>query len=220
MFSSSLEPADVAADVSRSRAPSDFLISPSDSPASRSFSMTCTSSSASSAISPGTSMKIVRTAPPRSESTRISFSLVSRTSSSFSRTACSMRGPSATPSSCVRTPSDWAARRRMISIAEPPAGYLLRELESFDALERPDLHQLVHVDAVRLVGRNASGRRVRMEEKSLLFQVAHRVADGRRRDPESEPARDRARSRGLRRLDVRADHRLEDLAFAIGELGL
>ena len=57
-----------------------------------------------------------------------------------------------------------------------------------------------------------------MEEKPLLLQVAHRVADRRRRDAEPEPPRERPRSGRLGSFDVAADHRFEHAAFAPAEL--
>ena len=57
-----------------------------------------------------------------------------------------------------------------------------------------------------------------MKEKALLFQIAHRVADGRRRHAEPEPARQRPRSGGLGSFDVAANHRFQYAAFASAEL--
>ena len=132
----------------------------------------------------------------------------------------SRRGPSATPSSCVSTPSVCAARRRMVSIVELlPRDVLAQPL----ALRRRRsarraVEQRVDVDAVRLVGGDAAGRGVRVEEEPLLLEVAHRVADRRGRHAEPEPARQHARPGRLRGLDVRLDHRLEHAALARREL--
>jgi len=57
-----------------------------------------------------------------------------------------------------------------------------------------------------------------MEEKSLLLQVAHGVADGRRRYAKTEPPGDRARSSRLSSLHIRLDDGLQYPAFTIVEL--
>jgi hypothetical protein len=91
------------------------------------------------------------------------------------------------------------------------AGELFAQPVALALGERPDLHERVDVEPVRLVSRHAAGRRVRVEEEALLLQVAHGVADGGRRDAEAELPRERARPGGLRRGDVALDDRGEHL---------
>ena len=103
-------PAPVAGAASRSRSASVARISRNVRPASRSFSTTATWATASAARRSGISTKIVRITPLFSVSTRSSRSEETWISSSRSSTAFSSDGPTATPSSRVRTPNTWAAR--------------------------------------------------------------------------------------------------------------
>ena len=141
-----------------------------------------------------------------------------RMSSRLCSVASSRRGPSATPSSCVRMPSTCAARRRIASMAVPvPESSSNRRPRSTSLIgvtriERVDVH------AIRHVGGDAPGGRVRMEEKALLLEIAHGVANRRGRHAQPESARDHARSSGLSSLDVRLDHRFQNPAFTFVEL--
>ena len=56
-----------------------------------------------------------------------------------------------------------------------------------------------------------------MEEVPLLFQIAHRVPDRRRRHTDAEATRDRAGACGLRCLDVALNHGLENAPFPDGD---
>ncbi len=103
----------------------------------------------------------------------------------------------------------WPTHRPMIC---PPELALLLRTDGVDPHERIDVH------AIRLVGGNATGGRVRVKQESLFFEVAHGVANGRRRDPETEASRQRARARRLGRGHITVDHGFEDLSFPFGEL--
>src|SRR3989449_8066750 len=63
----------------------------------------------------------------------------------------------------------------------------------------------------------SAGGGVGVVEVALLLEVAHRVADRRRRQPELIALRNRPAARRLGGLDVRFDHGLEHLALAVGE---
>src|ERR1700681_222043 len=56
-----------------------------------------------------------------------------------------------------------------------------------------------------------------MVEVALLFQVAHRVADGRRRDAQPEFVGKTPRTGWLSRFDVRLDYSFENTTFALVE---
>jgi hypothetical protein len=58
-----------------------------------------------------------------------------------------------------------------------------------------------------------------MVEVTLLLEVAHGVANGRRRNPEPELVGKIARAGRLSRLDVRLDYGFENTPFALVQTG-
>ena len=108
-----------------------------------------------------------------------------------------------------------------VSDRTEPLAYLLKQkpIASDEGKTWPAglLQERVHVHPVRPVRRHPSRRGVGMEEIPLLFQVAHRVANGGRRDPQVEAPHHRATPRGLSGVHVGADHRLEDELLALRE---
>src|SRR5207248_3155511 len=83
---------------------------------------------------------------------------------------------------------------------------------------RRGAQQRVHVGAIRLVGGHATGRRVRMEEKTLLLQVAHRVANRRRRNAQAKATCQRPRAGRLGGLNVRLNDSFENATLALRQL--
>ena len=77
--------------------------------------------------------------------------------------------------------------------------------------------QLVGVEAVALIGRNATRRRVRMHEQAEPLQLGERRADRRRRDAQPGALDEVLRADRLARGDVLLDDDPEDLTLAISE---
>src|SRR6185437_5619398 len=100
----------------------------------------------------------------------------------------------------------------------PAAGESLEQRVARAGIERREMKQTVNVDAIRDVGWHTAGRRMRMEEKPLVLQVAHGVANGSRRNAEAEPAGNESRSRRFCCFHVRLDDRCEHAPLAFGEL--
>src|SRR6185436_4809646 len=90
----------------------------------------------------------------------------------------------------------------------------LDEISLFPAGRR-EPHQVVHVPAVCLISGNPAGRRVRMVEISLLLQLAHRVANGRRGDSQPAPLHNSLTGRGLGGLDEGLDDRFKHPGLAV-----
>ena len=77
--------------------------------------------------------------------------------------------------------------------------------------------QLLHIEAIGLRGRNASGRGVRLLQKSGVGQIGHDVANGGGAQVLAIIARQRARSNRLARGDVGLHDGGQDFAFAFAD---
>src|ERR1041385_1764448 len=71
-------------------------------------------------------------------------------------------------------------------------------------------HQRVDIRSIRLVRGNSASGRMRMKEETFLLQIAHRVANRRRRNSQAASLGQGSRPCGLGGFDVCADHSLED----------
>ena len=86
-------------------------------------------------------------------------------------------------------------------------------------LESPRRREVIDVEAIALVGRDATGGRVWLGEVALLLEVRHVVAHRGRRDRDCPAAGDVARAHRLGRRDVFLHHRAEDGDFAFVKHG-
>ena len=84
---------------------------------------------------------------------------------------------------------------------------------------RAGLHQRIDEQAQTEVGGLATGRDVRVIQKSQTLEVVHGAADGRWRHLVVHRARDAHRSHGLSGSEVGFDHAPEHLARAGVEVG-
>ena len=80
-------------------------------------------------------------------------------------------------------------------------------------------HEVVDEEAVALVGRDAPGRRVRLDEVALLLEHGHLVAHRRGRDAHAGRVGDVGGPDGKRRGDVLLHHRTQDRRLAFVEHG-
>src|SRR5262249_24363267 len=83
---------------------------------------------------------------------------------------------------------------------------------------RREAHDLIHVHPIRPVGRDPSGRGMRVKEIPLVLQLAHGVPDGGGRHAKPEAADNGLASGGLSGLDVGLDDRFEDLELPLAQL--
>jgi len=93
------------------------------------------------------------------------------------------------------------------------------QTRAFDVGQNDRLHESIHEETVCGVGRDTACRRVRVEEITLLLQIAHRIADRGGGDAEFEAARDRATPGRLGRIHIGADDGIQYLAFSFGQFG-
>ena len=77
---------------------------------------------------------------------------------------------------------------------------------------------MIDIEAVALVGRDASGRGMRFLEVAHLFKFTHLVADGGRGEGEFGQGGKRLGTDRLGRADVFGNDRFENLLFAFGKL--
>ncbi len=94
----------------------------------------------------------------------------------------------------------------------------LEELLALLGAHGADLEQGVDEEAQPLIGGHAAGRGVRLLEEAGLLEIAHDVADGRRREVDPGPARDGARADGVARGQVLLHDGGEDLAGTVVEV--
>ena len=106
-------------------------------------------------------------------------------------------------------------------------GLLHDQLQPVDALvkvlaDQPDLvlrqlaapHDAVHIQPVRLVGRHAAGRGVRLLQVPHLLQVGHLIANGRTGEVQAGTAADRPRTDGRGREHILVDDGFQNLQFS------
>src|SRR5207249_11606005 len=84
--------------------------------------------------------------------------------------------------------------------------------------DRRPRHEALDEVAVAEVRRDASGRGVRVHQEAKLLECGELVPHGGGRDAEAVATDERRRSDRLRRRDVLADHRAQQLALALPEL--
>ena len=77
--------------------------------------------------------------------------------------------------------------------------------------------QLVRVQPVRLLGRDAAGRRVRMREQAARLELGELVADRRRRDAQTGALDEVPRADRLAGRDVLLDDAREEVALPRGQ---
>ena len=82
------------------------------------------------------------------------------------------------------------------------------------------LEQAVGVVAIAALGRDPTGRRVRVCQQPAGLELRELGPDRGRGDNQARSRNERARADGLARRDVRLDHAAQDLALALGELDL
>ena len=150
-------------------------------------------------------------APPSPPST------TSRTSWALRMVAASDFGPTTTAALCVSLVEQVG---RLVEHLLQPAvggGEEVTDLAGHRGIERVRRGEVVDEEAVALVGRDAPGRGVGLDQEALLLEHRHLVADGGRRHAD---ARCRGDVRGpdrLRGRDVLLHHGAQDCGLAIVE---
>ena len=84
--------------------------------------------------------------------------------------------------------------------------------------QRRPRHEVLDEVAVAEIGRDASGRGVRVCQQAHLLECGQLVPHGRGRDAEAVPANERRRGDRLRARDVLADDRAQELTLPFSEL--
>ena len=110
-------------------------------------------------------------------------------------------------------------RRAVEHLLEPAMGgpEEVADLARVAGSRRPGRRQVVDEEPVALVGRDAAGRRVRLDEVALLLEHGHLVAHRRRGHLHAGRVGDVGRAHGLRRGDVLLHDGAQDRGLAVVE---